>query len=98
MRGLKAAPALFCILSVDYLTLNFCFCSRSIVVSPTLVSSFVSGSPSLWPDCTLMSIRAMASPPRAFMERQWKMLTHHVAHAKAAALVGMFVCPDKDAL
>lgn len=33
-----------------------------------------------------------------FMERQWKMLTHHVTHAKAGPLVGMFICPDKDAL
>lgn len=45
-----------------------------------------------------MSVRAMASPERRFMQRQWEMLTHHVAHAKAAPLVGMFVCPDKDAL
>lgn len=62
----KASSALFRILGIDYLTLNFWFCSSSIIVSPTLISSFVSGSPSLWPDCTLMSIRAMATTQRAF--------------------------------
>lgn len=92
------------ILSDDYLTRNYPFCSvRYLLLSAwlwfCLLCQCPSGSLSLWHDCTLMSIRAMAKPhSKRFMEMQWKMLTHLVIHANSGPSVGMFVWPNKDAL